>query len=139
MTPGLVAGAWVGGEDPSIHFRTLKTGGGGHTALPIVGQFFSQILHNNKYQALRSRRFESPSEESLAMLFIPPYLEMMEIKRGFFRSLFGGRTKEEKEQLKLQEKFNEKQARTTESKPAEPTAKKPFWKSMKEVFKKKKQ
>jgi penicillin-binding protein 1A len=35
MTPTLVAGAWVGGEDPSVHFRSLGEGAGGHTALPI--------------------------------------------------------------------------------------------------------
>ena len=130
MTPTLVAGAWVGGEDPSIHFRTLGTGAGGHTALPIVGQFFSQILHNSKYQAMRKSTFESPSEESLAMMAIPPYRELLETKGGFFRNLFGGKTKQEKEEIRLKENANNQ----ADDKPA----RKPFWKSMKEAFTKKK-
>jgi len=73
MTPQLVAGAWVGGEDPSIHFRNLGSGAGGQTALPIVGSFFSQVLNNNKFQKLKNSYFSLPSEESLAMLSIPPY------------------------------------------------------------------
>ena len=139
MTPSLVAGAWVGAEDPSIHFRTLGTGAGGHTALPIVGHFFSQVMQNGKFKALRSLRFESPTSESLAMLSVPPYLEMMETKGGFFRDLFGGRNKQEREERKLKEKAGSQQASNQETKPADQPAKKPFWKSMKEVFKKKKQ
>ncbi|HAH24036.1 MAG TPA: penicillin-binding protein, partial [Prolixibacteraceae bacterium] len=139
MTPTLVAGAWVGGEDPSIHFRTLGTGAGGHTALPIVGEFYSQILHNSKYQAMRNSKFESPSEESLAMMSNPPYREMLETKGGFFRNLFGGRSKQEREELKLKEKSGTQQASNEQAKPEEKSDKKPFWQSMKDIFKKKKQ
>lgn len=139
MTPTLVAGAWVGGEDPSIHFRTLGTGAGGHTALPIVGQFFSQILHNGKYQTMKYSTFESPSEESLAMMAIPPYREMLEVKGGFFRNLFGGKNRQGKEELKSKEIVKNQQSNTQEAKPVDQTAKKPFWKSMKEAFKKKNQ
>lgn len=134
-TPTLVAGAWVGGEDPSIHFRTLGAGAGGQTALPIVGHFYKQVLSNSKFRKLRTAHFESPSEESLAMMAIPPYRDMMEVeKRGFLRDLFGGKTREEREELKLREKAQEQAA-----KPEEKAERKPFWKSMKEVFKKKKQ
>jgi penicillin-binding protein 1A len=137
MTPNLVAGAWVGGEDPSIHFRTLGSGAGGQTALPIVGHFYKQVLNNSKFRKLGSSYFDAPSEESLAMIAIPPYRDMLEVtKRGFFRDLFGGKTREEREELKLREKAPEK---TQEAKADEKPARKPFWKSMKEVFKKKKQ
>jgi penicillin-binding protein 1A len=139
MTPTLVAGAWVGGEDPSIHFRTLGTGAGGHTALPIVGEFFSQVLHNGKFQAMRASHFESPSEESLAMMSILPYREMLETKGGFFRNLFGGKNRQEREELRMKEKAANQQAGNPQAKPANEPAKKPFWQSMKEVFKKKKQ
>lgn len=139
MTPSLVAGAWVGGEDPSIHFRTLRAGAGGHTALPIVGQFFSQVLHNGKYKSLRYSRFESPSEESLEMMAILPYREMLETKGGFFRNLFGNKNKQqEREVLKLKEQANNRQADNQETKPADKSVKKPFWQSMKDIFKKKK-
>jgi penicillin-binding protein 1A len=138
MTPTLVAGAWVGGEDPSIHFRTLGTGAGGHTALPIVGQFFSQVLHNSKFQNVRYRTFEQPSEESLALLDLPPYREILEVKgKGFLHGLFGNKNKNQKEELKQKENTQKEEAKNQEVKPADQPEKKPFWQSMKEIFKKK--
>jgi penicillin-binding protein 1A len=43
LTPDLVAGAWVGGEDRSIHFNSMVEGQGATMALPIWGKFFSKI------------------------------------------------------------------------------------------------
>lgn len=43
MTPELVAGAWVGGEDRSVHFNTMEYGQGARMALPIWGKFFSRV------------------------------------------------------------------------------------------------
>jgi penicillin-binding protein 1A len=137
MTPTLVAGAWVGGEDPSIHFRSLGEGAGGRTALPIVGQFYSQILHKSKYQNMRSSTFQSPSEENLALMDIPPYREFLEVtKKGFLHDLFGKKTNQQDNNLKKQEEKVAEQA-TEETKPASEPEKKPFWQSMKEIFKKK--
>jgi penicillin-binding protein 1A len=138
MTPTLVAGAWVGGEDPSIHFRTLGTGAGGHTALPIVGQFFSQVLHNSKFQNIRYTTFEQPSEENLVLLDLPPYREILEVKgKGFLHGLFGNKNKNQKEELKQKENTQKEEAKNQEVKPADQPEKKPFWQSMKEIFKKK--
>ncbi len=39
ITPRLVMGAWVGGDDPRIRFRSTAMGQGSRTALPIVGEF----------------------------------------------------------------------------------------------------
>jgi len=137
MTPTLVAGAWVGGEDPSIHFRSLGEGAGGHTALPIVGQFYSQILHQSKFQKMRFSTFESPTEESLALMDIPPYREIIEVGlRGFIRNLFGKKDIQEKSDLKMKEKSTTEQSKDA-AKPAAESEKKPFWQSMKEIFKKK--
>lgn len=61
VTPGLVAGAWVGGEYRCIHFRTGALGQGSRTALPICGYFFQSVLgdpHFKKYQ----RKFSKPKE-----------------------------------------------------------------------------
>ena len=137
MTPTLVAGAWVGGEDPSIHFRSLGEGAGGKTALPIVGQFYSQILHKSKYQNMRFSTFESPSEESLAMLNIPPYREVLEVGlRGIIHDLFGKKETNPNYDQKKQEK-SVAEPNKEEVKPTTETEKKPFWQSMKEIFKKK--
>jgi penicillin-binding protein 1A len=43
ITHNLVAGAWVGGDDRSIHFRTYALGQGSRLALPIVGKFFEKV------------------------------------------------------------------------------------------------
>lgn len=43
MTPDLVAGAWVGGEDRSVHFNTMEYGQGARMALPIWGKFFTRV------------------------------------------------------------------------------------------------
>jgi len=137
MTPTLVAGAWVGGEDPSIHFGSLGEGAGGHTALPIVGQFYSQILHQSKYQKMRNSSFELPTEENLALMNIPPYREVLEVGlKGFIHNLFGKKDDQHKSDLKMQDKSTQEPAKA-EAKPAEEKEKKPFWQSMKEIFKKK--
>jgi penicillin-binding protein 1A len=139
MTPRLVAGAWVGGEDQSVHFRTLGTGAGGHTALPIVGQFFSQVLRQSKFNNLRFSTFDSPSEESLALMNIPPYREILEVqKRGFLHDMFGKRSNQPETELKMQDRAATEQTQTNDEKQSVgEKEKKPFWQSMKEIFKKK--
>lgn len=41
ITPKLVAGSWVGGEDQSVHL--WMAGEGGKLALPIYGEFFKRV------------------------------------------------------------------------------------------------
>lgn len=47
ITPKLIAGAWVGGEDRSVHFKRTKQGMGANTALPIFGYFLNRV-HRDK-------------------------------------------------------------------------------------------
>lgn len=51
MTPNLVAGAWVGANDRRIHFQSLNDGQGARTALPIWGNFFTQVTNDPKYRS----------------------------------------------------------------------------------------
>ena len=46
ITRDLVTGAWVGGEDRSIHFRATQLGQGSKTALPIVGRFLEKTYRD---------------------------------------------------------------------------------------------
>ncbi|WP_031526111.1 penicillin-binding protein 1A [Dyadobacter crusticola] len=46
ITRDLVVGAWVGGDDRSIHFRTTNLGEGAKTALPIVGSFLEKVYRD---------------------------------------------------------------------------------------------
>ena len=48
ITPELVAGAWVGGEDRSIHFNSMVEGQGATMALPIWGKFFNKVYADKK-------------------------------------------------------------------------------------------
>lgn len=50
VSPKLVAGAWVGGEYRSIHFRTGALGQGSRTALPICGYFFESVLGDPEFK-----------------------------------------------------------------------------------------
>ena len=43
VTKDLVVGAWVGGDDRSIHFRSTNLGEGAKTALPLVGRFLEKV------------------------------------------------------------------------------------------------
>jgi penicillin-binding protein 1A len=42
MTKDFVGGAWVGAEERSVHFRSMKMGEGSKTALPIFGLFMKK-------------------------------------------------------------------------------------------------
>ena len=44
MHPNLVAGAWVGFENPAVAFRSNYWGQGSHNALLVVGDFFRDAL-----------------------------------------------------------------------------------------------
>lgn len=62
ITPGLVSGAWVGGEYRSIHFRTGALGQGSRTALPIVGYYLESVLDDPQFSKYR-RKFPNPKED----------------------------------------------------------------------------
>lgn len=62
VSPKLVAGAWVGGEYRSIHFRTGALGQGSRTALPICGYFFEAVLGDPAFQKYHGK-FPNPTDE----------------------------------------------------------------------------
>jgi penicillin-binding protein 1A len=63
MHPQLVAGAWVGFNDPRITLRSDYWGQGAHTALPIVGSVFRGALRARLIDA--RERFAAPDESGL--------------------------------------------------------------------------
>jgi penicillin-binding protein 1A len=62
LTPELVAGAWVGGEDRSVHFNSMVEGQGATMALPIWGKFFSKVYADKN---LKVSKGEFPSPKNL--------------------------------------------------------------------------
>ncbi|MGE0569194.1 MAG: transglycosylase domain-containing protein [Bacteroidia bacterium] len=59
LTPELVAGAWVGGEDRSIHFNSMVEGQGATMALPIWAKFFNKV-YADKTLKVSNGEFERP-------------------------------------------------------------------------------
>ena len=59
VAPKLVAGAWVGGEDQSVHL--LSRGEGSVMALPIVGEFMKSVYDDGRLGIDREDRFVRPT------------------------------------------------------------------------------
>jgi penicillin-binding protein 1A len=64
VSPKLVAGAWVGGEYRSIHFRTGQLGQGSRTALPICGYFFQSVLSDPNFKQYHGK-FAAPKDDNI--------------------------------------------------------------------------
>lgn len=58
VTPHLVAGAWVGGEDQSVH--PMRAGEGSIISLPIYGEFMKRVYADTKLGVLQTDTFEVP-------------------------------------------------------------------------------
>lgn len=85
VTPGLVSGAWVGGEYRSIHFRTGALGQGSRTALPIVGYYLESVLDDPQFSKYR-RKFPDPKED---------------IDRSFYSCTYIPRPREEEDSTEI--------------------------------------
>lgn len=80
--PNLVMGAWVGGEDNTIHFT--RNADGSRIALPIAGKFLTKVFADGTLGVERSDRFERSDE-------IPDYscdVDMEETSSGDSGILF---------------------------------------------------
>ena len=61
LTPELVCGMWVGGEDRSVHFRTGSYGQGSRLALPIFGIFMKKV-YADKSIGISTAPFPKPAQ-----------------------------------------------------------------------------
>lgn len=62
ISPELVSGAWVGGEERSIRFRYMNYGQGAVLALPIWGLYMQKVYDDPKLPYSRDAKFEKPSQ-----------------------------------------------------------------------------
>ncbi|MDQ4141124.1 MAG: penicillin-binding protein, partial [Bacteroidota bacterium] len=60
ITPDLVCGTWVGGENRSIHFRSAAYGQGNKLALPTYGLFMQKVLAD-KSVSINTGPFPKPT------------------------------------------------------------------------------
>ncbi len=61
ITPKLVSGAWVGGEERSIHFRSTALGGGHSMALPIWAKYMKKVYADSTLGYSKEDVFEKPA------------------------------------------------------------------------------
>ena len=139
-TPDLVTGCWVGGEEPTIHFRNIALGRGGYMALPVVGKFFNKLYRDPAFREYKNHYFPAPDEETLAMLDIPHFTEEYNEKgKSFFQSIFGGDPKKREERKAEREKKNEpaSPADVAKEQPKKEEPKSNIWNKIKDALKKK--
>jgi len=58
LTPELLAGVWVGGEDRFMRFRRIDLGQGASMALPIWGLFFKKLYEDETFGFDTKMKFE---------------------------------------------------------------------------------
>lgn len=63
ITPDLVVGTWVGGEDRWIRFRAFSNGQGSRMARPFFSEFLKKIESTSGVDYDASKRFERPAED----------------------------------------------------------------------------
>jgi len=141
-TPDLVTGCWVGGEEPSIHFRNIALGRGGYMALPVVGKFFNKLYRDPAFSDYKNHYFPGLDEATLALLDIPHFTdEYNEKGKSGFWSIFGGDPKKREERrAERQEKRNEATDLPADAKKEQPVKEEPksnIWKKIKDALNKK--
>jgi len=140
-TPDLVTGCWVGGEEPSIHFRNIKLGRGGYMALPVVGKFFNKLYRDPAFRAYKNHYFPGLDEETLALLDIPHFTETYN-ENGISNlwGIFGGdpKKREERKAERLERRNESGQpADATKNEPAKVEPKSNIWNKIKDALNKK--
>ena len=58
ITPKMVVGVWIGGDNPAVRFRTLNSGQGGHTAMPVFARFINKIAKDVENNYLLDGNFD---------------------------------------------------------------------------------
>lgn len=82
ITRDLVVGAWVGGDDRSIHFRNTRLGEGAKTALPLVGSFLEKI-YKDKSIGIDPGPFPKPSfkiAKEYQCTYVEPEIDSLDVE-----------------------------------------------------------
>ena len=62
VTPQLVSGCWVGGEDRDIHFASMALGQGAAAALPIWAKYMKKVYSDASLNYSQSAKFDVPKD-----------------------------------------------------------------------------
>ncbi len=66
VTQSLVAGVWVGGDDRSIHFRSLALGQGAKQAMPAYAKFMEKVFADPE-TGVKKQPFRKPSQMEVSL------------------------------------------------------------------------
>jgi penicillin-binding protein 1A len=63
VTPKLIGGSWVGGEQRCVHFRTGSLGEGSRAALPVFALFMEKVLADPALKQYQGKFSTKPKEK----------------------------------------------------------------------------
>jgi len=104
FTPDIVAGVWVGAENPAIHFRSLALGQGAHTALPIFAKFMQQAEKSPNHRYIRNSSFPPMEDYILQALNCADFALYEPETDDFWEQIFGSGKKDKKREQKSDDK-----------------------------------
>ncbi len=107
-SPGLVAGAWVGNDQPSIRFRSTALGSGAHTALPIFGRFMKKVETDRRFSNYTARSFY-PMPEDLNRRLACSDFSIEDPDKNLFERFVDTFDRPDSTKLKRQEQRKERQ------------------------------
>ena len=96
ITPRLVIGAWVGADDPRLHFRSTAQGQGSATALPIVARLLQHANKDESLNKVTKAKFSPLAPELLSRLDC----DLQRSDRNFFQRLFNIKRKVKEKKFK---------------------------------------
>jgi penicillin-binding protein 1A len=99
LTPELVAGAWVGSDDPNIHFRTITYGQGATMALPIWGIFMQKVNQDKQFREISRAKFSPLTYPLGELLDCEDYKERRTVS-DIFKQILGGKKEQNTEKRK---------------------------------------
>lgn len=62
ITPSLISGCWVGGEDRDIHFDSMTYGQGAAMALPIWAYYMKKVYADKRLGYSQNEKFDVPAD-----------------------------------------------------------------------------
>ncbi len=119
-TPNLLAGVWVGGKYPAIHFRNIRLGQGAHMALPIWASFMKSVQNDKELSKTLSYNFNPLPEYLADEMDCAPYVLHKNVLEEIWDGIFG----------------RNKNNRETTSKPTKPQKKKKLFDGFRKLFRK---
>ncbi len=67
ITPSIVVGTWVGGDDRWIRFKSIRYGQGGRMARPIFANFLKKIEKDDSIGFDKKTRFKKPDDYDIEL------------------------------------------------------------------------